>query len=170
MFSFQTAAAADAVAVPAFAAAAAAAVPALAAAASAFAVVAAAASAFPVVAALAAAALAAAASAFPAVAAAVSAASVSPDAAVVVAAAAACAASAAVAVVAQQLRLLKPHAVGWTASGGANGAAERKRSVRLFLRMEKNYIYNQCCGSVFWASWIRIQILLSSSKNSKKNI
>ncbi len=35
---------------------------------------------------------------------------------------------------------------------------------------------HQCCGSdslgsiCFWASWIRIRILLSSSKNSKKNI
>ncbi len=114
-------------------------------------------------------ALAAAASAFPVFAAAVSAASVSPYAAVVAAAVAACASPAvAVLAVAQQLRELKPHAAGWKASGGANGEAERNHSARLFLRKEKNY--NQCCGSVcFWASWIRIQILLSSSKHSKKN-
>jgi hypothetical protein len=169
VFSFQTAAAAVAVALPALAAAAAAvAVSALAAAASAFSAVAAA-SAFPV--------LAAAASAFPAVAAAVSAASVSPD-EVVAAAAAACVSPAvAVVAVAQQLRLLKPHAAGWIASGGANGAAERNRSVRLFLRKEKNY--NQCCGPVcFWASWIRLledflslknDVNVSSKRNKQKN-
>jgi hypothetical protein len=47
-----------------------------------------------------------------------------------------------------------------------------------FCSLMYRYYSNQCCGSIcFWASWIRIhwseiriQILLSSSKNSKKNV
>jgi hypothetical protein len=55
----------------------------------------------------------------------------------------------------------------------------------IYLQDDKNSASNQCCGSgsesgstCFWASriririllWIRIRILLSSCKNSKKNL
>jgi hypothetical protein len=69
---------------------------------------------------------------------------------------------------------------------GRGGATALVRQLRLQLRHLNNdgqgQDRNQCCGSgsesgagstgstCFWASWIRIRILLSLSKYSKKNL